>query len=103
MTKRQVSATPSGPPTASVRTRQLYLTVAIMLLALWMALPFLTPIAWAAVFAIAEWPLYKRAEGTVKLTRIWFVRLRLRGLRRRTAENVQRTKRDIGSSTFCLN
>lgn len=48
--------------TRGVRTRQLYLTVAIFLLALWMALPFLTPIAWAAVFAIAEWPLFKRAE-----------------------------------------
>ena len=47
---------------AGVRTRQLYLTITILLLALWMALPFLTPIAWAAVFAIAEWPLFKRAE-----------------------------------------
>ena len=42
-------------------TRQLYLTLFICLLAGWMALPFLTPIAWAAVLAIAEWPLYDRA------------------------------------------
>ncbi|CAN5547946.1 AI-2E family transporter [soil metagenome] len=44
-----------------VRSRQLYLTALIALLALWMALPFLTPIAWASVLAIAEWPLYRRA------------------------------------------
>lgn len=45
----------------AVRTRQLYLTIVILLLATWMALEFLTPIAWAAVLAIAEWPLYRRA------------------------------------------
>jgi predicted PurR-regulated permease PerM len=44
-----------------LRTRQLWLTAAIILLALWIAGPFLTPIAWAAVLAIAEWPLYERA------------------------------------------
>jgi predicted PurR-regulated permease PerM len=32
-----------------------------VLLALWIALPFLTPIAWAAILAIVEWPLYERA------------------------------------------
>ncbi|WP_186728805.1 AI-2E family transporter [Sphingomonas panacisoli] len=41
--------------------RQLYLTLAIVLLAVWMAWEFLIPIAWAAVLAIAEWPLYARA------------------------------------------
>ena len=45
----------------AARNRQLYLTIFICLLAAWMALPFLTPIAWAAVLAIAEWPLYDRA------------------------------------------
>ena len=50
---------------AGVRTRQLYLTVAIMMLSLWMALPFLTPIAWAAILAIAEWPLYRRAIARI--------------------------------------
>ncbi|CAM3278146.1 hypothetical protein SPAN111604_14460 [Sphingomonas antarctica] len=55
-------ATRQSKSAAGVRTRQLYLTLTILLLALWMALPFLTPIAWAAVFAIAEWPLFKRAE-----------------------------------------
>ncbi|MES2291114.1 MAG: AI-2E family transporter [Pseudomonadota bacterium] len=42
------------------RTRQLWLTVAVLVLALWIALPFLTPVAWAAILAIAEWPLYRR-------------------------------------------
>jgi predicted PurR-regulated permease PerM len=46
---------------AGIRTRQVYLTVFIIALAIWMALPFLTPIAWAAVLAMAEWPLYRRA------------------------------------------
>lgn len=45
----------------NVRTRQLWLTIAVVVLALWIALPFLTPIAWAAILAIAEWPLYRRA------------------------------------------
>jgi len=46
---------------ADVRTRQLYLTLAIVLLAIWMAWEFLIPIAWATVLTIAEWPLYSRA------------------------------------------
>lgn len=54
------AATPAAEP-AGVRTRQLYLTAAIMLLAIWMAWPFLIPIIWAAVLALAEWPLYTRA------------------------------------------
>lgn len=32
-----------------------------MVLAIWVSLPFLTPIAWAAILAIVEWPLYERA------------------------------------------
>ncbi|QNA84352.1 AI-2E family transporter [Sphingomonas sp. So64.6b] len=44
-----------------VRTRQLYLTLAIVLLSCWIASEFLTPIAWAAVLAIAEWPLFEKA------------------------------------------
>ena len=39
----------------AVRTRQLWLTAGILLLAGWMALGFLTPMAWGAVLAIAEW------------------------------------------------
>jgi predicted PurR-regulated permease PerM len=44
-----------------VRIRQVWLTVVILALALWTALEFMTPLAWAAVIAIAEWPLYHRA------------------------------------------
>ena len=61
-TAEPATATP-GPAAddAGVRTRQLYLTLAIVALALWMAWEFLIPIAWAAVLAMAEWPLYARA------------------------------------------
>jgi predicted PurR-regulated permease PerM len=45
---------------AKVRARQLYLTGFICLLALWIAQPFLLPVAWAIILAIAEWPLHKR-------------------------------------------
>lgn len=44
-----------------VRTRQVWLTVVIVVLSLWVAFEFLTPIAWAAVLAIAQWPLFVRA------------------------------------------
>ena len=50
---------PADPPGA--RTRQLYLTAVIILLAIWISWEFLTPIAWAVVLAMAEWPLYARA------------------------------------------
>lgn len=46
----------------AVRHRQLWLTAAILLLAGWLALGFLAPIAWGAVLAIAEWPLFERAS-----------------------------------------
>jgi predicted PurR-regulated permease PerM len=57
VTKRSVAKADEG----AIRNRQLYLTVAIFLLSVWIALEFLTPLAWAAVLAIAEWPLYKKA------------------------------------------
>jgi predicted PurR-regulated permease PerM len=44
-----------------VRMRQVGLTLAIVLLALWTASEFFAPLAWAVVIAIAEWPLYRRA------------------------------------------
>ncbi len=47
--------------TRALRARQLALVVAVLLLAAWVALAFLIPIAWAAILAIAEWPLYRRA------------------------------------------
>jgi len=60
----------------AVRSRQLWLTVVVVALSVWMALEFLTPIAWAAVIAIAEWPLYRRvvdrARGRRVLTALCF-------------------------------
>lgn len=46
-------------PIKSVQSRQVWLTLVILALALWISSPFLTPIAWAAVLAIAEWPLFR--------------------------------------------
>jgi predicted PurR-regulated permease PerM len=54
---RPGKTTPSAA--TSVRSHQTILTVVIVLLALWIASPFLTPIAWAAGLAIAEWPLFR--------------------------------------------
>ena len=45
----------------AVRKRQLLLVGVIILLGLWVAYAFIVPLAWAAVLAIAEWPLYRRA------------------------------------------
>ncbi len=47
----------------AVRNRQLWLTALILALAGWLASAFLTPIAWGAVLAIAEWPLFRRAAA----------------------------------------
>jgi len=52
---------PEQRDSARVRTRQLYLTGIICLLAVWIAWPFLVPVAWAIILAITEWPLYRRA------------------------------------------
>ena len=46
---------------ADVRTRQVWLTVVIVALSFWVSFEFLTPVAWAAVLAIAQWPLFNRA------------------------------------------
>lgn len=46
---------------SAVRKRQMLLLIVILLLAMWIAWAFLVPLAWAAVLAIAEWPLYRRA------------------------------------------
>lgn len=53
------------PDSPAQHTRQLYLTVVIAGLAIWMALEFLTPLAWATVIAIAEWPLYRRMAAAM--------------------------------------
>lgn len=62
--------------TKSVLTRQRYLTFAILLLAAWVARGFLLPLAWAAVLAIAIWPLFapalKRAPQRAGLIALGF-------------------------------
>src|SRR5262245_10937028 len=39
---------------------RLFLVIALVFLALWLARDFLAPIGWASVIAIATWPLYTR-------------------------------------------
>lgn len=51
----------AGSGEGAMRARRVWLTVAIVGLAIWVSLEFLTPIAWAAVLSIAEWPLFDRA------------------------------------------
>ncbi len=46
-----------------MRRRQLALVGVILALAIWVAYAFLVPLAWAAVLAIAEWPLFRRARA----------------------------------------
>jgi predicted PurR-regulated permease PerM len=48
------------PTATTLQKRQLWLTATIVLLALWIARPFVSAIAWAAVLAIAEWPFFLR-------------------------------------------
>ncbi|WP_395335459.1 AI-2E family transporter [Novosphingobium sp. BL-8H] len=56
------SADGAGSPSPQpVDTRQIILTLLIVALAFWVAFTFLMPLTWAAVLAIAEWPLYRRA------------------------------------------
>lgn len=64
------AAAPAAPPSAgaqrteaarTLRTRQRWLTFVIIALAVYVARSFLAPIAWAAVLAVALWPLYARA------------------------------------------
>lgn len=46
---------------SAVGKRRILLLAGILLLSLWIVWAFLVPLAWAAVLAIAEWPLYRRA------------------------------------------
>ena len=55
--------TGSSSPSRSTRRRQLVLVGLILALAIWVAYEFLVPLAWAAVLAIAEWPLFVRARA----------------------------------------
>src|SRR4051812_27980962 len=61
-TAHSLNQEPVALAAGPVRTRQLYLSCVIFLLALWTATEFLTPIAWAGVLAIAEWPLFVRVS-----------------------------------------
>lgn len=54
-----------------MRSRQIWLTVVVLFLALWVASPFLTPVAWAAVLAIAEWPLFRYLARRFSMHRHW--------------------------------
>jgi predicted PurR-regulated permease PerM len=64
-----VTARVSVEPPA--RSRQIGLTVIVLLLAMWVALPFLTPVAWAAVLGIAQWPLFQRLTGRHRIKAGW--------------------------------
>lgn len=46
--------------TARQDTARRALTIAVILLTLWVTRSFLIPLAWAAVLAITAWPLYRR-------------------------------------------
>ena len=50
----------AGVDDVGIKQRQIWLTIVIVALAIWVVLEFLTPIAWAAVLAIAQWPLFRR-------------------------------------------
>jgi predicted PurR-regulated permease PerM len=56
--------TPAGPPatpTPAQRIASAALTIALTLLGLWTLHDFLPALIWAGIFAIALWPLYRRA------------------------------------------
>jgi len=57
----QASPPSTGRTSRAVRNRQLGFVLVIVALAAWVAYEFLVPLAWAAVLAIAEWPLYRQA------------------------------------------
>lgn len=61
MTDATLSQTEQADAERTLRTRQRWLTVIILLAALYVAKEFLAPIAWAAVLSLALWPLYRRA------------------------------------------
>jgi predicted PurR-regulated permease PerM len=50
-------ATPSGQ-----RIARLVLAAALLALGLWILRPFIAALAWAVIFAIASWPLYRRLD-----------------------------------------
>jgi predicted PurR-regulated permease PerM len=55
-------AAPPPAPTQAQRAAQAALALGFLLLGLWTIKTFLPALAWAAIFAIALWPLYQRAQ-----------------------------------------
>jgi predicted PurR-regulated permease PerM len=53
-------ATPRG--VSPQRLTRLALAAVLVLLGLWILRPFIAALAWAAIFAIAVWPLYERLD-----------------------------------------
>jgi len=57
------SGVTASKPSRETKRRQLVLVAVILSLATWVAYAFLVPLAWAAVLAIAEWPLFERVKA----------------------------------------
>src|SRR6516162_9785692 len=55
----------SGPERAPQRIARMVLAAALVLLGLWILHRYLAALAWAAVLAIALWPLYRRLVGAL--------------------------------------
>ncbi len=53
--------TTPGTVGATLHGRRLWLVGIVSVLTLWITRPFLTPVAWGTILAIAEWPLARRA------------------------------------------
>jgi predicted PurR-regulated permease PerM len=53
--------TPTPTPTPAQRIARATLALALLLLGLWTLHEFLPALVWASIFAIALWPLYRRA------------------------------------------
>ncbi|MFM0509650.1 AI-2E family transporter [Paraburkholderia sp. RL17-373-BIF-A] len=67
MNSRRPVAPPEPPDASDCLKKQkaasLVLYIGLVLLALWVARDFIAVVAWAAVIAIALWPLLRRVEG----------------------------------------
>jgi predicted PurR-regulated permease PerM len=53
----------------SQRVARLVLAAILLLLGLWILRPFIAALAWAAIFAIAIWPLYERLDRLLAAAR----------------------------------
>src|SRR5207244_11343412 len=57
---RDPATPPAIPSTSSQRLARIALATAVVAVGLWILREFLAALAWAAVLAIAFWPLYRR-------------------------------------------